>query len=97
MATFADVKHKLDEIAEQIRNRQSGINQARSKIDTTVESLTSMVSVYADVISEIEAQATANPTNQAWQLAKSEKDILVSEFQALKTTAEALKAAMDAV
>ena len=33
--------------------------------------------------------------NELEQAAKSEKDILVAEFQALKTTAEALQTAMD--
>ena len=95
MATFANVKRTLDGIAERIQENQYGLKNAKDIVDQTVDDLTQMISNYSDIVTKIDTEAAANPNDPAWQLALSEKDKLVTEFQALKTTAETLKTAME--
>ena len=97
MLTYAEVKETLDGVATRIRRNISNLDSARSFVDNAVNDLTAMGSAYAEIVTEIDAQAAANPNSEAWQLALSEKDILVAEFQALKTTAQNLKDAMESV
>jgi len=56
-----------------------------------------MATFYLEFVTDLDAAATANPTNAAWLAAKADKDLLVADFSALLTRAQNLKAAYDAV
>jgi len=56
-----------------------------------------MQTTYSGVISDINQAAIDNPTDQAYLLAKSEKDKLVVDFTALKVYAGNLITAFDSV
>ncbi len=95
MATFTEVKKVLDEIAERTTQNASRTTNAKALLTTAQADLASMPGAYSSILSEIDAGATANPTDQAWQNAKAEKDQMVSDFQALKAEVDALVTAVN--
>lgn len=95
MAEYFEVKATLDTIAQRIQSNVEAVGTARKFVNNVVGDLTAMQSDYAALVSEIDAAAAADPTDRAWELAKSEKDKLVTEFLAHKATAEALQSAME--
>ena len=97
MANFSTTKNKLDEISSRIQHNRDVVNMVMTNISGVVIDLTSMTADYAAVVTEIDTQAAANPSSDAWQLALSEKELLVAEFLALKTHAQNLKTAMESV
>ena len=83
MASFAEIKHSLNEVADRIRANQGTINTAKSSVNSAVSNLTDMAADYSQLVADIDAEAAANPTSEAWQLAQNEKDILVAESVSL--------------
>lgn len=96
MATFAELKTAIDNIAGRMAQNTVRINTGRDQVNAAVIDLTAMGTAYTAILADVEAGAAANPANAAWDTLKAEKDILVAEFGTQKTEAEALKAAMDA-
>lgn len=94
--TYTQAKSTLDEIAERSEQNRKRLDTAKQIIDAAVADLNAMTSAYTAFVSDLNAAAAANPSNQAWQTAKLEKDQMVADFQALKTTAEALQGAVNA-
>jgi hypothetical protein len=97
MATFSEIKAGLDEIADRNKQNLNNMDRSRAGLAAAEANLNAMPSTYSTLIGEIDAAATANPTIEAFQVAKSEKDQLVLDFQALKTRATALVAAVDGI
>jgi len=95
--TYAQTKTALDEIAGRIHQNQARLDSARQQIATAEAELAGMSTQYAQLVADLEAMATANPGNTAIQVAKQEKDLLVTEFNALKAVATAMKDALAAV
>ena len=95
MATYSEIKAGLDEIAKQNEQSRKDIERSKSLLSQAESQLNSMPTVYAAFVVDVDSAATANPAVEAFQIAKSEKDELVSDFQALKTRATAIIAAVD--
>lgn len=95
--TYSERKVALDEIAVRIRSNDKRLKDARSQIATAEADLTAMATIYAAIVTDIDASATDNPSDTAYQLQKVEKDKMVSEFNTLKTRSTALKTAFDGV
>ena len=95
--TYATMKAALDEIAQRINENQGRLDGARQQVATAEAQLAGMPAQYAPIVADLDAAAAAAPSNTAIQVAKQEKDLLVAEFQALKTKAIAIKAAIDGV
>jgi flagellin-like hook-associated protein FlgL len=87
MATYSEVKQGLDEISAQIRAVQTRYNSAKSNIEAGSEALGAIPTKYADVIATIDGYT---PTGAFETLSKDEKAKLQTEFQALKSTIDAL-------
>jgi hypothetical protein len=96
-STYSERKAALDEIAVRIRANVKRLQDCRAQAATAESDLTAMQTAYTSIVQDINADATANPTDQAYQLQKVEKDKLVAEFNALKTRATAIKTAIDGV
>ena len=94
MASFADIKAGLDEIAQRIRSNNSRMATAKQSTSQALSDLDAMPAAYTPLIQEIDAQAAANPTVEAWILAKSEKDLLVAEFNAAQVRATTMNDAI---
>jgi len=94
MATYTEVKQALDEIAERTVRNQQRTTQATDLLVQVQTDLQTMTTAYTTLISELNAEALANPDDMAWQTAKAEKDRLVADFQAFKTTVDALVTAI---
>lgn len=95
--TYSERKVALDEIASRIRANAKRLADARNQSAVAESDLTAMQAAYAGLVADINADATGNPSDQALQFQKIEKDKLVAEFTALKTKATAIKAAIDGV
>lgn len=94
--SFSVAKRTLDLIAQDISRARQQLDMARDNLATPAANLAAMPQQHSAFVAAIDAEAAANPDSDAWALAKSEKDELVAEFQALLTRAEALLAAYDA-
>lgn len=94
--TYSESKTSLDEIAARIARNRSRIGQARSLLTTARSDTGAMPADYGGVATDINAAAAANPGNEAWQMALAEKNLLVADFQALKTELDALVTALGA-
>ena len=97
MATYTEIKAGLDEIAVRNRKNLNDMDRAKSQLVSAEANLDAMPAAYTVFINAIDVAATANPEIQAFQLAKSEKDQLVIDFQTLQIRASALVLAVDGI
>jgi len=95
--TYTQTKATLDEIAARTELARKRLEDARRLLVTAETDLNKMPENYGAFVAELEAQATANPDDRAWQGAKAEKDQMVADFQVLASLATALKSAYDSV
>lgn len=96
-STFSQIKSGLDDISSKNSKNRSMLSSSRASLLSAQANLAGMTAAYSGLVADINDAATANPTDEAYQLAKSEKDKLVSDFQSLKTYCDALIAAFDGV
>lgn len=91
MATYSEMKTGLDEISGLIRTSRTVLTKAKANGTSASEALAAIPTVYAAVITAIDA-IPANTTNAAEMLLKAEKAKLATEFTALKAKADAIAA-----
>lgn len=89
-ATIAEISAIMTQDKKRMTQAVQAINVARNELD-------SMAGKYGGFISELDAVATANPDNAAWQNLKDLKDLFVEEFDELKTYAVSLDVAVKGV
>ena len=94
MTTFTQTKATLDDIAARSEANRKRMEQAKVLIAAADADLTAMPIAYNAFASQLDADAAANSGDTAWQTALAEKDQMVADFQALKTRATALVAAV---
>lgn len=92
--TFSERKVALDEIATRIRTNAKRLADAKNQATVAESDLTAMATVYTTIVADINADATANPSNSAYTTMKAEKDVMVAEFTTLKTLATNVKTAI---
>jgi len=97
MTTFTQTKATLDEISERSEQNRKRIQQLTDLAAKSVNDLNAMASDYSAFISQLNTDAAANASDEAWINALAEKNQIVADFQALKTQALALQAAIAAV
>ena len=91
MATsYTTTKAALNEIAQRTEGNRKALDNAKAAIAAALADLTAMQTQYAGIVSDLDASATANPTDPAWQAAKHEKDLMVADFQAQRARANSL-------
>ena len=94
MTTFTQTKSTLDDIAARSEANRKRLEQAKALINAAEADLSAMPTVYSAFASQLDIDAAANSSDTAWQTALAEKDQMVADFQALKTRATALVAAV---
>jgi len=89
--TYTGAKSALNEIAGHVVSDQKQLLRARTQIGAARVSLEGIPTKYADVITWIDDQATANPAVDLWTELKAEKDQMATDFVALKGTAQSME------
>ena len=97
MATYSEIKYALDQIAARNQRNLRKMEGGASAFSGALSDINKMPGEFAAIVSDIDAAAAANPNEAAYTDAKSEKDLLVSDFQALKIRVTALLAAIDGI
>lgn len=95
--TYTQAKATLDAISIRSEANRNRLEQARALLIKAESDLADMAAAYGAFVTDLDAAAAANPGDAAWQAAKAEKDLMVSDFNALKSRAIALRAAYDGV
>lgn len=84
-------------IQPNVQQQKTALQQARNLIAQAQTVLSGMPTTYGATVAAIDSGASANPSNAAWTNLKAEKDLVVANFQAILTEANALKTAIDGV
>ena len=95
--TFSSAKTALDEIAARIQANRNRLSVAQATASVADSDLAAMATAYGTIVTDINTLLTDAPADAAIITLKAEKDLLVTEFQALKTTAASMKSAVDAI
>jgi hypothetical protein len=95
--TYAECKRALDEIAGDIAGYQARLDNGYAQIATATAGLEGMPAKWADYLGTVNAESAADPGNEAWSVSASEAALLQAEFLALRSEAQAQKAALDAL
>ena len=91
---FSGAKVRLANVASDIDSQRQRFASAVASVTACNNVLGNMATTYAEVITAVDAGATANPDDVAWTTAKVEKDRYVADFMALKAE---VQAAVDAL
>lgn len=94
--TYAEMEHDLDAAQQTIVGNRAILDRVLQQSGQAVTNLATAISVNAGLAGEINTFLTNNPNNDAAKTLKARKDLLVTEFTALNTTAEAVLAAIQA-
>lgn len=95
--TYAQLRTISQRVLTELARNQDGLDAAASQFTSIEASLNQMGVTYSAWASQVDALATASPNDEAVTALKADKDRLVSEFNASKTRATALKTAVDGV
>lgn len=93
MSTFTESKNALDEIASRIAGCQAKYNNLGPAMQSCIDNLNAITTDHADVITTLNTYAGSD---EAWLNLVAEKSNMQTDFVALRTVIEALKAFYDA-
>ena len=95
--TYAQLETLSDRVVSELARNQDQLEAAINQFAAIEASLTAMGTTYSTWVTEINALATANPSDDAVLALKAKKDRLVAEFNTSQTRATALKTAVDGI
>lgn len=95
--TYTQLSEISDRVRRELAGNQNNVEAAKSQFAAVSASLTAMQSAYTTWAQEVNALATANPSDAAVLALKADKDRMVAEFAATKTRADALTAAVNGI
>jgi hypothetical protein len=95
--SYAQLQDIKDRIIRDLAAQQTQLTTATGAFTAIKNNLTAFQSLYTTWATEVDALATANPTDAAIMALKAERDLLVSEFASTKTDAEAYETAVNGV
>lgn len=93
---YTTAKSTLNEIATRYSRAAARLEKARTELSLAETELNDMQADYSSFATELDTKASTEGT-AIWIDAKAEKDVMVSDFQALKTRATDLITAYDSV
>jgi len=93
---YTKSKAALDTIAQRTDRYRKQIVAMQTQIQDMGNGLNGMPTEYSGLVGEIDAEATASPTDEALQMLKLEKDKLVADFQALLSVVQAIQTDLNA-
>lgn len=98
MATnYTQREAALSEIAQVISSEINRMNQSVAAFTTAKNTLNGLTSKYSSIITEINDDATNNPSDEMLQIQKKKKDKFVSDFQNARTRATNLETASSGI
>ena len=92
--TYSEIKTLLSQCAADIAAERNRITSGKNQLTLAANNLAGFAAKYGALVTAVTSLATAEPTSAAAMLASDEKNRLVAEFNSLKTTADALVAAV---
>ena len=95
--TASKAEMTLQELAERIQANNKRLEQAARVISDVETDLAAMSTQYTQVIAELNAAASQNPSDAVIQNWKSRKDKLVIEFIELKANAGLMRVSLASV
>lgn len=95
MATFSERDAALDAIAAIMARQSELLQQIKATAQSISSALAALPTTYADEIADINSEATGNPNDTAIQNHKAKLDQFTIEFQASKTLADQIVAAIN--
>lgn len=95
-ASFSQIKTGLDAISGRISGARARLADVKAGAQFVSSDLQNLGTEYATLITDINAAAAAAPSDVSLQNAKAEAAQLTAEFQAIRTVANAVIAAIPA-
>jgi hypothetical protein len=95
--TYAQLRVISQRVLQELARNQDALDAAVAQFATVESSLTQMGTAYSEWATQVNALATANPSDDALLALKADKDRMVAEFNASKTRATSLKTAVDGI
>ena len=92
--TYSEAKAYLDEIADKNKAAANSLRVVKTGATNVKSVLDAMPAQYAQVVTDIEAEAAANPGDKAWEVAEAEAAQLSADFVALQSTADDMVTAL---
>lgn len=92
--TYYEAKAVLDEVSARMTADAKRADQAKALIVAADNDLAAMATDYSGFASDLDTLASNNPNNDAIQVAKAEKDQLLTERATLKSMLAALRTAV---
>ena len=93
--TYSEAKAYLDEIAAKNTSAKGSLRTAKLGVTNVKSLLDAMPAQYGQVVTDINAAATANPDDKAWQVAAAEAAQLTADFGTLQSTAGDMVTALE--
>ena len=87
---FSELRPRVTNALGDVDGAKTRYGQAGTVLGQAENTLNGMATVYADVIAAVNAGATANPDNPAWQSLKAEKDLAIAERATVLADVEAI-------
>lgn len=95
MAEYSEMKQSITEIVGKITDARDHVSRGKTLIARAQTILTDLPTDYSTIIADIDQFLVDNPSDEAALGLKAEKDLLVAEYQAFKTTVDALVIAVN--
>ena len=95
--SFTQKDAALDEIADAITTQINKMNNAVTAFTEAKDALNALSTTYSDIISEIDTDATNNPSDEAILAQKARKDKYQADFIAQRTRATSLETAVSGI
>ena len=92
---FCELRPRVTNAMADVDAAKTRYASAKTTLTQASNSLAGMVAVYADVNTEVNAGAVANPANPAWLGLKAEKDLALGERSIVKSDVDCVLAAFE--
>lgn len=91
---YCDLEVRIDNLISDIVSASGRFTSGKGQIVQADNELGSLNGTYAEVVSEINAQAAANPSDDGWKNLQSRMDKAIEHGQNLKTAVAVIRAAI---
>ena len=95
--TYTQAKASLDTIAQESEKARTDLELLQDNLAMIISRLDNLENNYTVLVTDIDTVAVNNPADTIWQNVKLEKDKLVTDFMAIRSTAANIQTAIDSV
>jgi len=90
-SNYLQAEAALDTIVQEASRNSDRVDRALTQLGSAYSDLAAMGSKWNTAATYIENQATANADDALWQELKARKDQIVTDFQAMRDRAQAIR------